>query len=192
VVNIRDTCHIRKGCVGMWTVTAIDYEAPLFTNAEAREGAGVAPMLWAKWIQRGMATPSRTVRGGRGGQYAPKEVFRFRAMNVLVQKAAIPVSEAREIAAMAADGPWNLRELAAAPTNWRNVVIRANPAPLDVFLIFFKTDNCWSYEPSFGPPTIDNFKSSAALVLAAARELNAVSQYCWNILEESERVVRSE
>ena len=66
-----------------WKITALDYEAPLFANAEAREGAGVAPMLWAKWLQRGLAAPSRTVKSGRAGQYAAKKIFELRVMNVV-------------------------------------------------------------------------------------------------------------
>ncbi len=171
----------------MWTATGLDYEAPLFANAEAREGAGVAPMLWAKWIQRGMATPSRAVKGGRAGQYAAKKIFELRVMNKLVQQTAIPVSEARNIAALTAEGPWGLKQLAAAPTHWKSLVIREKPAPLDIFLLFSKTNNCWGYEVFFGPPATGQFKSPATLALAAARELNEVSKYCWNILDASHR-----
>ena len=46
-------------------------------------------MLWAKWIQRGLAGPSRSV-GGRAGQYAAKKVFEMRLMNVVGQQTAIP------------------------------------------------------------------------------------------------------
>ena len=101
----------------MWKITALDYEAPLFANAEAREIAGVAPMLWAKWIQRGMGGPSRTIKGGRAGQYAAKKIFEMRVMNVVVQQTAIPISEAQQIAELAAKGTWSIKELADGAAN---------------------------------------------------------------------------
>ncbi len=171
----------------MWKITALDYEAPLFANAEAREVAGVAPMLWAKWIQRGMGGPSRTLKGGRAGHYAAKRIIEMRLMNVVVQQTAIPVSEAQQIAALAVKGPWNIKELAAEQTSWRSFVLRETAPSLDVFLIFSKTDNCWGYEMSIGPPAKNSFKNNASLVIAAERELRSVSQKCWSILEESER-----
>jgi hypothetical protein len=166
----------------MWTVTGINYEAPLFANAEAREGAGVAPMLWAKWIQRGLAGPSRSV-GGRAGQYAAKKVFEMRLMNVVGQQTAIPVSEAQQIAALAAKGPWDPTELKKSD-NWRRYVIRDDDPPLDIRLLFSKSDDCWSYQADLGD---SKFKQSATLVLAAGRELIAVSKYCWKLLNESGR-----
>jgi hypothetical protein len=168
----------------MWTVTGIDYEAPLFANAEAREGAGVAPMLWAKWIQRGLATPSRTVKGGRAGQYAAKKIFELRAMNVIAQQTAIPVSEAQQIAALAAKGPWDPTELKKG-NNWRRYVIRDDAAPLDIRLLFSRSDDCWGYEADLGDHP--KFKQSAILVLTAGRELITVSKYCWGLLNEAGR-----
>jgi len=169
----------------MWKITALDYEAPLFANAEAREIAGVAPMLWAKWIQRGMGGPSRSLKSGRAGQYAAKKIFEMRVMSVVVQQTTIPISEAQQIAEQAAKGTWNIKELAALPPiNWRSYVLRDDPPPVDIHLTFSRTENCWGYE-ILGA---DSFKNSASVVLAAARELIAVSKYCWNILEESRRV----
>jgi hypothetical protein len=167
----------------MWTITGLDYSAPLFANAEAREGAGVAPMLWAKWIQRGLAESSRNV-GGRAGQFAAKKIFELRLMNVVVQQTAIPVSEAQQIAALAAKGPWDVNELKKSK-NWRRYVIREDAAPLDMLLLFSKQHDCWSYEPNLGEPS--KFGQSATLVLAAGRELIAVSEYCWKLLDESGR-----
>jgi len=167
----------------MWDITALDYEAPLFSNAEAREGAGVNPALWAKWTQRGLVTPSRMTKSGRAGPSAGKKIFEMRVLSIVVEGAAIPVSEAQQIAALAAKGPWNAKDLAAEPSNWRSVVLRASPPPLDVFLVFSKIDNCWGYEASLGPPK--HFKHSASIVLAAKRELETVSKYCWGILHET-------
>jgi hypothetical protein len=167
----------------MWKITALDYEAPLFANAEAREVAGAAPMVWAKWIQRGMGGPSRTLKGGRAGHYAAKRIFEMRLMNLVVQQTAIPVSEAQQIAALAVKGTWNIKELAAEQTNWRSFVLREAPPPLDIYLIFSKNENCWAYE-ILGP---DTFKNSASVVIAAARELRSVSKYCWGILNEPRR-----
>jgi hypothetical protein len=170
----------------MWNITGLDYEAPLFANAEAREGAGVAPMLWAKWTQRGKAGASRSLKGGRAGHYSAKRIFEMRLMNLVVQQTAIPVSEAQQIAALAVKGPWNIQELAAEPepTNWRSYVLRESRPPLDVCLIYSKTENCWGYDLSLGVPANLNFKNSASLVLAAARELTTVSKYCWSLLLE--------
>lgn len=53
------------------------------------------------------------------------------------------------------------------------------------FLIFSKTDNCWGYDMAIGPPTVSHFTNSASVVLAAARELTAVSKYCWSILDSA-------
>jgi hypothetical protein len=98
----------------MWKITGLDYDAALYANAEARHIAGVDPVLWAKWIQRQKFGPSRKVQGGRAGQYAAKRIFEMRLMNVLVQQTAIPVSEAQQIAELAAKGSWNIEELAAS------------------------------------------------------------------------------
>jgi hypothetical protein len=156
----------------MWRVTDLDYDSPLFNNAEARRGVGVDEMLWAKRLQRGLQAPTRAVKGGRGGQYAAKTIFEIRIMNLVFEELAIPASEAKQIGGLAAEGTWKIAELAADPTNWRSLVI---------FLLFTRTDNCWGFE-ILGPVVPASFKSNASLVVAAARELNAVSQYCWNIL----------
>lgn len=103
-------------------------------------------------------------------------------MNVVIEETAIPPSEAKQIADLAAIGPWNIKELAAQPTHWRSFVLRESP-PVDVYLVFSKIQNCWGYD-MLQP---DSFKNSASVVLAATRELMAVSKYCWNILEESGR-----
>ncbi len=166
----------------MWKVTALDYEAPLFANAEAREGVGADPVLFAKWRQRGLAEPNRPIKGGRGGQYAAKKIFELRVMNVVTQQTTIPVGEAHQIAELASSGPWSRAELTAQPTHWRSLVIRDRPPPIDVFLIFYRTEQCWAYD-MLGVEA--HFKNSASIVIAAARELRSVSKYCWNILEES-------
>lgn len=171
----------------MWKITDLDYETAPFTNAEAREGAGVTPALWAKWKERGLGGPSRTLKGGRAGQYSPKRIFEMKVMSVVVQETSIPVSEAKEIAALAVKGSWNIDELRARPRNWRSCVIRDNPPPLDVFLVFSRTENCWGFDVAIGPPRIETFKNSASLVLAAARELTAVSKFCWHLLQETGR-----
>jgi hypothetical protein len=172
----------------MWSITALDYEVALLTNAEAREGAGMSPMLWAKWKERGLVLPTRQVKGGRGGQYAAKDVFRLRLVSVSSAAIGLPPSEAIEIAKLASKGSWNVKQLAAQNArkkNWRGFVLRESPRPLDVFLIFSKTDNCWGYELALEAPT---FKNSASVVIAAARELIAVSKYCWNVLQQNAAV----
>jgi hypothetical protein len=179
-----------------WNVTAVDYDTALYTNAEARLGAGVTASLWAKWLHRDFFDPSRSVKSGRGGQYAARKIFEIRVMNLATTDLAIPPSEAKQIAELAAKGSWNPVELKSPvelKKNWRSYVIRANAEPLDMFLLFSRTKvyrgkNCWGYEPTVGPPqAADLEKNSVLLVLAAARELIAVSKYCWNILEESGR-----
>jgi hypothetical protein len=110
-------------------------------------------------------------------------------MNLVVQQTAIPVSEAQQIASLAVKGPWNIKDLAGEPMNWQSYVIRESP-PLDVWLIYSKTENCWGYELSVGVPTTLNIKNSASLVLAAKRESITVSQHCWSILEESGRAAK--
>ena len=107
-------------------------------------------------------------------------------MYLLGQEVGIPPSETKEIANLASKGSWNVKELAAQDPrekNWRGHVLRESPPPLDVFLIFSKTDDCWGYK-ILGT---DNIKNSASVVLAAARELIAVSKYCWGILHEAGR-----
>jgi hypothetical protein len=157
-----------------WQITALDYDAALFTNAETRGGAAVAPMLWAKWKHRGIGTaPARTGRGSRGGDlYSAWKIFEMRILNLLVEDVKLPPSEALQIAELTAKG------------DWKKFVIRDAPPPIDVFLIFSRTENCWGYE-MLGPNSF--FKDSASIVLAAARELTAVSKYCWNILHEPGR-----
>ena len=170
----------------MWTPAGIDYEAALYANAEAREGAGVSPTIWAKWMHRGLIDPTRNV-GGRAGLYAAKKIFELRLMNVVVQQTAIPVSEAQQIAALAAKGPWDTNELMKSK-NWRQYVIREDALPLDIHLLFSKSDDCWGYEADLGDRS--KFKQSATLVLAVGRELIAVSKYCWNLLNESGRTTK--
>ncbi len=167
-----------------WNVTAVDYEAPLFSNSEARLGTGIGPALWAKWLHRGLIAPSRPTKSGRGGLYAGRKIFEIRVMNLVGTEVAIPASEAQEIADLATKGTWNSAELKTAETNWRRLVIRDNAPPLDVYLLFSRTENCWGYEEALAQP---EFKNSATLVLAAARELIAVSKYCWSVLEETGR-----
>jgi hypothetical protein len=176
-----------RGQRAVWKITDLDYEAPLFANAEARLGTGFGQTLWAKHLHRGTFAPTREVKGGRGGQYAARDVFRMRIVYLLGEEVGIPPSEALQIANLATKGPWNVKELAAEPKNWRSFVIRELPPPLDVFLIFSKADDCWGYE-ILGP---DNIKNSASVVLAAARELIAVSKYCWSILHAADRVDRT-
>jgi hypothetical protein len=135
-----------------------------------------------------MVGPTRAVKGGRTGNYAPKRIFEMRLLNLVVQQTAIPVSEAQQIAALAVKGPWNVQELAAEPTNWRSFVLRDAPTPLDVKLVFSKTEDCWSYKML----SLDSFENSASVVLAAARELTAVSKYCWNLLHDGASNVRGE
>jgi hypothetical protein len=168
------------GKKAVWRITDLDYDAPWFTNAEARLGTGLGPALWAKWLHRGIIEPTRTVKGGRGGQYAARTIFQIRVMSVAVEDVAIPPSEAQQIADLAAKGPWKSEEL-RTERNWRSYVIRDHPLPLDVFLTFSRTGNCWGYEILKG----SDFENDASLVLAAARELTAVSKYCWNILNGS-------
>lgn len=175
--------------MGTWKITALDYDAALFTNSEARLGAGIGPALWAKWLHRHFFTPSRAVKGGRGGQYAPKKIFELRVMNLMTTDVALPPSEAKQIAYLAAKGTWNSAEL-KKENNWRSYVIRDNPLPLDIFLLYSRDKSCWGHEMSVGPPkTEDLAKNSVLLVLAATRELIAVSKYCWNILEGPDRAV---
>jgi hypothetical protein len=88
---------------------------------------------------------------------------------MLVEEVTIPPSEATQIAQLTANG------------KWKSLVIRERPAPLDVFLIFFRTQHGWAYEMA-RESVSDSFKNSASLVLAAARELTAVSKECWKIL----------
>jgi hypothetical protein len=171
----------------VWKTTAVDYDAALFTNPEARLGAGITPSLWAKWLHRGFFVPSRAVKGGRGGQYAARKIFEIRVMNLVTTDLTIPPSEAKQIAHLAAKGTWNSIEL-KKENGWRSYVIRDNVPPLDIFLLFSRNKKCWEYAMSVGPPQAPDLeKSSAWLILAAARELIAVSKYCWNILEETGR-----
>jgi len=156
----------------VWKITDLDYEAPLFSNAEARLGAGVGPTLWAKWLHRGFNTPTRTGRGGH--LYSALKIFEMRIFYVLVEEVTIPPSEAVQIAQLTANG------------KWKSLVIRDSSPPLDVCLVFSRTKNCWGYE-ILGA---DSLKNNASVVIAAARELRAVSKYCWNILEDSGRTTR--
>jgi hypothetical protein len=161
----------------MWNITALDYETALFGNAEAREIVGVSPMLWAKWVQRTIAAPTRPGRGRGGGLYSAKRIFEMRLIRVIAEHAAIPVSEAQEIAALATKGPWNTKELSGRVKNWRFYVLRDSPPPVDVQLLFSKTDGCWEYK-ILGTDRIEN---AAAVIVAAARELIAVSKACWTL-----------
>ena len=153
----------------VWKITDLDYEAPLFSNAEARVGAGVSPTLWAKWLHRGLTTPTRSGRGGH--LYSALKIFEMRIFNIVVEEVTIPPSQALQIAQLTANG------------KWKSLVIRDSPPPLDVCLVFSRTENCWGYEILLA----DSFKNSASIVIAAARELTAVSKYCWGILNEPGR-----
>ena len=188
---LYDKWNIKAREQTVWKITDLDYDAPLLANAEARLGTGYGQTPWAKHLHRGTFAPTRAVKGGRGGQYAPRDVFRMRLMYLLGEEAGVPPSEALQIANLATEGTWNVKELAAQDPrekNWRGLVLRESPPPLDVFLIFSKTENCWGYE-MLGP---DNIKNSASVVLAATRELIAVSKYCWNILHAADRVGRTQ
>jgi len=154
----------------MWKITALDYSAAQFTSPDARLAAGISEATEAKWRHRGIITATRPGRGGRGGHlYSALKIFELKVLNMLVEEVTIPPSEATQIAQLAANG------------KWKSLVIRERPAPLDVFLIFSRTQDCWAYEMA-RESVSDSFKNSASLVLAAARELTAVSKECWKIL----------
>jgi hypothetical protein len=105
--------------------------------------------------------------------------------------AAIPVSEAQQIAALAAKGPWDPTELKQG-NNWRRYVIRDDAPPLDIHLLFSRSDDCWSYKADLGDSKFEHGDLAAALVLAGGSELVAVSKYCWNILNASERAMTTD
>jgi len=106
-------------------------------------------------------------------------------MHLVVEEAAIPPGEALQIAELAAKGPWTRKELSAAHQNWKRYVLRESPPPMaDMRLIFSKTEDCWEYQ-ILGK---DDIKNSASVVVAAPRELIAVSKYCWTILHEGDAV----
>ena len=154
----------------MWKITALDYSAAQFTSPDARLAAGISEATEAKWRHRGVITATRPGRGGRGGHlYSALKIFELKILNLLVEDVAIPPSEATQIAKLAANG------------KWKSLVIRERPAPLDVLLVFSRTQDCWAYEMA-RESVSDSFKNSASLVLAAARELTAVSKECWKIL----------
>ena len=156
----------------MWQITRLDYSAPLYTAPEARLVAGISEATDAKWRHRGISTPTRPGRGGRGGHlYSALKIFELRILRLLVEEVTIPPSESIQIAQLTADG------------KWKGLVIRDAPPPIDVFLIFHRTERSWEYEMA-GPQVSETFKRSTSVVIAAARELTAVSKHCWNILHE--------
>ena len=160
----------------MWKITALDYSAAQFTSPEARLVAGISEAAEAKWRHRGVITATRPGRGGRGGHlYSALKIFELKILNLLVEDVAIPPSEATQIAKLAANG------------KWKSLVIRERPPPLDVFLIFSRTEDCWAYEMA-RQSVSDSFQNSASLIVAATRELTAVSKHCWNILNEPSRI----
>ena len=160
----------------MWKITALDYSAAQFTSPEARLVAGISEAAEAKWRHRGVITATRPGRGGRGGHlYSALKIFELKILNLLVEDVAIPPSEATQIAKLAANG------------KWKSLVIRERPPPSDVFLIFSRTEDCWAYEMA-RQSVSDSFKNNASLIVAATRELTAVSKHCWNILNEPSRI----
>jgi hypothetical protein len=162
----------------MWKITALDYSAAQFTSPEARLVAGISEAAEAKWRHRGIITATRPGRGDRGGHlYSALKIFELKVLNMLVEEVTIPPSEAKQIAQLTANG------------KWKTHVISDRPPPLDVFLIFSfsKAENCWTYDLA-GPSVADSFKSNASLVVAAGRELTAVSKHCWKILNEPSRI----
>lgn len=162
----------------MWNIkqAKFDLDAAYFTQFETCVVADISQATGAKWLHRNILKPTRSGRSKRGGHlFSALNIFEAKTTNALVKHLAIPPSEAAKIAMLVAKGDWKSR------------VIRETPAPLSIFLVITRTDDCWEYIESLGPPSLDDLNKPTVAVLAAARDLTAVYEQCWKILNDSER-----
>ena len=169
----------------------MDVQNGFFTQAELCEITGLDSVTIDTWLIRGILHTTkvggRTLRGRR--LFSMLAIFEAAVTGELVNRLAMPPSEAAKVAKCAVDG-WN------APDDWKARVIKAvdrSPNIVSVFLLVVRTDDGWKTIPSYGNKApwfeprskYEKWLTRPFAVLPASELLSSVYKKCLQISNAS-------